>query len=152
MGDVLLAIDGHDIGERRCHGWNSRASAVLMSEVAERKSPWRHRLQFRCAAQAATEPVEVKVDFNRAWPFLMQANSYDLQPAYVLFGGLLFQPLCRNLMATYQFQHDRINYYYDNFVSKELYKDHPELIVLSSILPDPLNTYLSEFRRRDRGR
>jgi len=27
------------------------------------------------------QPLEVTVKFERAWPFLMQANSYDLQPA-----------------------------------------------------------------------
>ena len=64
----------------------------------------------------------------------------------MLFGGLLFQPLSRNLLGAYQFQSDRINYYYDNFVNKELYKEHPELVVLSTILPDPLNTYFNEFR------
>jgi hypothetical protein len=90
--------------------------------------------------------MDVTIKFDRAWPFLMQANSYDTQPAYVLFGGLLFQPLNRNLMGAYQFQSDRVNYFYDNFVSKEIYVEHPEIVVLSAILPDPLNTYLGEFR------
>ncbi|MCX6977521.1 MAG: serine protease, partial [Verrucomicrobia bacterium] len=60
---------------------------------------------------------------------------------------LLFQPLNRNLLSTYQFTSDRINYIYDTFISKEIYKDHPELIVLSALLPDPINTYLSEFQQ-----
>jgi len=141
VGDVLLAIDGHDIASDGMV--ELEGERVLMSEVAERKFLG-DAVDFKVLRKR--QPLDVHVKFDRAWPYLMQANSYDLQPAYVLFGGLLFQPLCRNLMATYQFQNDRINYYYDNFVSKELYKDHPELIVLSSILPDPLNTYLAEFR------
>ena len=31
-------------------------------------------------------------------------------------------------------------------MSKELYQERPEVIVLSAILPDPINTYLSDFR------
>ena len=141
VGDVLLAIDGLEIfsdgmvdleGER-----------VLMSEVAERKF---RGDSVRLTVLRGGQRREVTLTFDRAWPHLMQANAYDLQPAYVLVGGLLFQPLSRNLLGTYQFSSDRINYYYDNFVTKELYKEHPEIVVLSTILPDPLNTYLGDFR------
>jgi len=141
VGDVLMAIDGHEIASDGMV--ELEGERVLMSEVAERKflgdkvkfGVWRQR-----------QPLEVTITFDRAWPYLMQANAYDLQPAYVLFGGLLFQPLSRNLLGAYQFQNDRINYYYDNYVTKEVYKDHPELVILSTILPDPINTYLNEFR------
>ena len=58
----------------------------------------------------------------------------DKGPAdYVLFAGLLFQPLSRNLLGAYQFSSERIHYYYDFFLSKELYKEHPQLLVLSAI-------------------
>jgi S1-C subfamily serine protease len=141
VGDVLLSIDGHAIASDGMLELDGER--VLMSEVAERKYLGD---EVKLGILRDKQPMEVTVKFERAWPFLMQANSYDTQPAYVLFGGLLFQPLNRNLMGAYQFQSDRLNYFYDNFVSKEIYKDHPEIIVLSTILPDPLNTYLGEFR------
>lgn len=141
VGDVLLAIDGHDIASDGMVELDGER--VLMSEVAERKFLGQ---SVKLKVFRDRQPIDVTVSFDRAWPFLMQANAYDLQPAYVLFGGLLFQPLSRNLLGAYQFQSDRINYYYDNFVTKELYKDHPEIVVLSAILPDPINTYLTEFR------
>jgi S1-C subfamily serine protease len=141
LGDVLMAIDGHDIASDGMVELDGER--VLMSEVAERKFLG-DKVKFSVLRQG--NPMEVTITFDRAWPYLLQANSYDLQPAYVLFGGLLFQPLSRNLLGAYQFQSDRVNYYYDNFVSKELYKDHPELVVLCSILPDPINTYFAEFR------
>ena len=84
--------------------------------------------------------------FDRAWPYTLQANTYEQQPDYVLFGGLLFQPLSRNLIGAYQFANPRIGYFFDAFVSKELYKTHPSVIILSSILPDPINTYLGDFK------
>jgi hypothetical protein len=48
-------------------------------------------------------------------------------------------------MGAYQFQNPRVDYYFETFLTKEIYEEHPELVVISSILPDPLNTYLTEF-------
>jgi hypothetical protein len=76
----------------------------------------------------------------------MQSNQFDVQPTYVLFGGLLFQPLSRNLLGAVQFQNLRINYFFDAFATRELYREHPEVILLTSVLADPINTYLGEFR------
>ncbi len=142
VGDVLLRIDGLDIASDGMV--DLEGERVLMSEVAERKFLG-DSVKFSLLRDK--KPLEVTVKFDRAWPFTMLANAYDRQPAFVLFGGLLFQPLSRNLLATYQFTSDRINYHYDFFVAKELYKDRPEIVVLSAILPDPLNTYLGEFQQ-----
>jgi hypothetical protein len=76
----------------------------------------------------------------------MQANQYETLPKYVLFGGLLFQPLTRNLVNSFQFQNPRVDYYFDFFLTREIYEKHPEVIVLSTILNDPLNTYLQDFK------
>ena len=38
-----------------------------------------------------------------------------------------------------------LNYYYSHFVSEEFYLEHPQIITLSSILPDPINTHSREF-------
>jgi len=39
-----------------------------------------------------------------------------------------------------------VRYFYNNFVNDELFKDHPQIILLSNILPDPVNAYLAGFR------
>ncbi len=142
VGDVLLAIDGHDIASDGMLELDGER--VLMSEIAERKFLGD---TVKLSLLRDKKPLEVVVKFDRAWPFTMLANAYDRQPQFVLFGGLLFQPLSRNLLGAYQFTNDRINYFYDFFISKELYKDFPEVVVLTSILPDPLNTYLAEFQQ-----
>ena len=140
-GDVLLSIDGLPIAS---DGFvELEGERVLMAEVAERKFLGD---TVKLSIVRDKKPMEVSVKFAKAWPFQLQASAYDQQPRYVLFGGLLFQPLSRNLLAAYQFSNPRIAYYFDFFMSKELYKEHPEVIVLSAILPDPINTYLGEFR------
>ena len=140
-GDVLLAIDGHQItsdGMVELEG-----ERVLMSEVAERKY---RGDSVKLSILRERKPMEVEVKFTQAWPFTLQAQQYEQQPRYVLFGGLLFQPLSRNLLGAYSFDNLRISYFYDNFITKEIYREHPEIVILTAILPDPLNTYLSEFR------
>jgi hypothetical protein len=115
----------------------------MMAEVAERKFKG-DSLHVTVLREGKKE--DLTITFERAFPYTIQANAYDVQPTYVLFAGMLFQPLSRNLMGTYRFENQRIEYLFDHFFSKEVYRDHPEVIVLSSILPDPINTYLSEFR------
>ncbi len=114
-----------------------------MAEVAERKFLG-DSVKFSILRDC--KPEEVTVKFTRAWPHTMQSNTYEQQPEYVLFGGLLFQPLSRNLMAAYQFSNPRIDYFFDTYISKAVYKEHPDLIILTALLPDPINTYFSEFR------
>jgi hypothetical protein len=49
-------------------------------------------------------------------------------------------------MATYQFQSSRLLHTYTHFIEDEMYKDRDEILVLTALLPDPINTYLDEFR------
>jgi S1-C subfamily serine protease len=140
-GDVILSIDGLPIASDGTVELD--ADRIQMAEVAERKF---RGDTIKLGILRNRTPQEVVVPLERAWPFTMQANQFDLQPTYVLFGGLLFQPLSRNLLSAIQFQNPRINYLFETFVPKEVYTEHPELIVLTSILPDPINTYLNEFR------
>jgi hypothetical protein len=141
VGDVILAID--DLPVASDGSVELEGERVLMAEVAERKFLGD---TVKVSLLRDGKPLDVTLKFTHAWPYLMQGNAYDVNPRYVLFGGLLFQPLSRDLIGAYQFQNPRINYVFDFFISKEIYQEHPEVIVLSAILPDPLNTYLSEFR------
>src|SRR5580692_2812258 len=94
VGDVLLAIDGHEIASDGMLELDGER--VIMSEVAERKFLG-DSVKFNLLRD--NKPMEIVVKFERAFPYTMQAAAYDTQPAYVLFAGLLFQPLSRNLLA-----------------------------------------------------
>jgi S1-C subfamily serine protease len=139
-GDVLLKINDLDIqsdGMVQLEG-----ERVQMAEVAERKYKG-DKIHFDVLRDGKL--VTEEVTFDRAWPYIHQATSYD-PPKYVVFGGLLFQPLNRNLLMTYQFANPRIFYYFGHFIEQELYKERDEVIILTALLPDPINTYLEEFR------
>jgi hypothetical protein len=140
-GDVLLEIDGHPIASDAFVDLDGER--VQMDEIVERKfkgDPVKIKLL------RDKKPMELEVKLDRSFPYLIQANTYDVKPRYVLFGGLLFQPLNHNFMEAYQVDDLRVRFIYDFYVTDGIYVEHPEVVILSAILPDPINTYLSEFR------
>jgi hypothetical protein len=140
-GDVLLEIDDHPIasdGTVELEG-----GRVEMPEVVERKfrgdvvklDIWREK-----------KPITVNIELGSVWPYAYLAHAYDVRPRYVVYGGLLFQPLSLDLVEAYQPTDVRLRHYFDYFVTEQIYLEHPEIIVLTNILPDPTNTYLAPYR------
>ena len=139
-GDVLVKIDGLDVQSDGMVVFEGER--VMMAEVAERKFKGQS-VKFDLIRDK--KPAVAEVTFERAWPYTYQANSYE-PPRYVVFGGLLFQPMNRNLIATYQFHNARVFHYFTHFIEEEAYKERDEVIILTALLPDTINTYLEEFR------
>jgi S1-C subfamily serine protease len=140
-GDVLLSIDGHAIAS---DGFTVLdGSRVEMAEVVERKFKGD---DVKLHIIRDHQEMDVTVKLDAAWPYLMQANTYDVSPRYILYGGLLFQPLSRNFLEAYEIDDLQVRYFYDFFLQDDLYKDHPEIIILSAILPDRINTYLGDYK------
>lgn len=132
--DVLLAIDGHPIA---CDGRvDLDGESVDMTEVVERKFDG-EKVRFDILRNGARETVEFPL--QGTWPFKMQSMAYDTAPRYLLNGGLLFQPLDRNLVEGIRNGDLRVRRTFDEFVERHLYLKRPEFVVLSRILPDPVN-------------
>jgi len=137
-GDVLLSIDGHPIesdGSVRLQG-----QPVQLEEIVERKFAgdpvelelWR-----------GGKPIRTTLKLRPAEMFSMYEVLYEPPPRYVLYGGLVFQPLTANLMGVLSGSADlRLRQTYSLFGQDQIYRDTPEPVVLSSVLPDPLNVYL----------
>lgn len=140
-GDVLLSLDGVPIAS---DGFiELENDRVDMAEIVERKFKG-DTVTFEVLRD--TKPITAKVTLKSAWPYLMQSSSYDTAPRFVLFAGLLFQPLSRDFMAAADIDDLQMRYFYNFYVSDELYTEHPDVVILSNVLPDPINTYLSPFR------
>jgi len=140
-GDVLLSIDDHAIASDATV--ELEGERVDMPEVVERKFKgdvvkleiWRDK-----------KPVTVSLALGSVWPYAYMAHGYDVRPRYVVYGGLLFQPLTLDLIDSYQPTDIRIRHYFDYFVTEQTYLEHPEIIILTNILPDPTNSYLAPYR------
>lgn len=132
--DVLLAIDGHPIA---CDGRvDLDGESVDMTEVVERKFDG-EKVRFDVLRNG--ERISVGFPLTGTWPFRMQSRAYDTSPRYLLHGGLLFQPLDRNLVESMGSGDLRIRRTFEDFVEQHLYLKRPEYVVLSRILPDPVN-------------
>src|SRR6266446_10218968 len=140
-GDVLLAIDDHPIASDATV--ELEGSRVDMPEVVERKFKGdKVKLDIWRDKKALT----VNIELGSVWPYTYLAHGYDVRPRYVVYGGLLFQPLTLDLIEAYQPTDIRIRHYFDYFVTEQIYLEHPEVVVLTNILPDPSNTYLAPYR------
>ena len=140
-GDVLLSIDDHSIASDA--NVELEGERVEMPEVVERKFKG-DKVKFDIWRDK--QPLTVTVALTTVAPYFIQGHSYDVRPRYVLYGGLLFQPLCLDLIEAYQPTDLRIRHFFDYFVLEQIYLQHPDVIVLTNILPDPINTYLAPYR------
>jgi PDZ domain len=90
--------------------------------------------------------LSVKIELGTVWPYFMQGHNYDVRWRYVVYAGLIFQPMSLNLIEAYRSVDLRVRHFFDYFVTEQIYLEHPEVIILTNILPDPINTYLTPFR------
>ncbi len=140
-GDVLLSIDNHPIASDATV--ELEGSRVDMPEVVERKFKGD---KVKLDMLRDKQPVSVTIALDTIPPYMIQGHAYDVRPRYVVYGGLVFQPLDLEIMEAYQPSDLRLRHFFDYFVLEQIYVDHPEIIVLTNVLPDPINTYLSPYR------
>ena len=140
-GDVLLSIDDHPIASDATV--ELEGERVEMPEVVERKFKGD---VVKLDILRDKKPLTVNIELGSVWPYAYLAHGYDVRPRYVVYGGLLFQPLTLDLIEAYQPTDIRIRHYFDYFVTEQVYLDHPEVIILTNILPDPTNSYLAPYR------
>ena len=51
-----------------------------------------------------------------------------------------------DLLEAYRISELRGRHFFDFFVSEQIYLQHPEVIILTNILPEPINSYLMPYR------
>jgi S1-C subfamily serine protease len=138
--DVILAVDGHSVasdGTLKLDG-----SDVQLNEVVERKFKG-DKVTLDIVRDA--KPMKVTIPLDEPFPFNLFAHAYDVKPRYFIFGGLVFQPLNEDFADTTEIKNSRTRYYFDHFLENNLYAKRPEIVILSSILSDPVNAYADEF-------
>lgn len=139
-GDIITAIDGKPVASDG--SVNLDGERVEMAEIVERK--------FKGDTVALDvvrdgSPLSLTVPLNEPFPFSKYANAYDVDPRFLVFGGLVFQPLDQNFLNANSVENSRTRFVFDNFLSDQLYNDREEIIILSSILADPVNSYANAY-------
>ncbi len=139
-GDVLLAIDGNPIASNGFIEINGET--VNMNEVVERKFAGD---QIALTIWRDGTELEATVTLKRFRPYLITANQYDSQPEYIVYAGLVFQPLDRNLIAAHNIQSETVRYWFNYFVSEKLYQERPQPVIFTTVLPDAINSEVGGY-------
>jgi len=141
VGDVILGIDGHPVYHNGLIKVDDQM--IDMNEAVERKFVG-DKISMDIWREAKKQTVEMTL--KRFLPYLTMGEQYNQKPRYVVYVGLLFQPMTRNLMEAHGIRDPLVNYVFDNYLNREIYKERPEVVVLTAILPDEVNSYLQSYQ------
>lgn len=139
-GDVLASIDGFPVdaaGMVTIDGEN-----VNLNEIVERKFAG-DKVAVRFLRDGAWNDVEITlkpIPWSR-----MYAIEYEKKPRYLVFAGMVFQPLDTNLFASVKFDDINVRRLYTDYVPKGLFQKRRDIVVLTRVESDPVTSQLGDF-------
>ena len=134
-GDCLLKIGGSKIANNCTINYRNKHRTRFDVILGEKRVGHFINLQVLRDGKRISLKLELKEKVE-----LVPRSQYDVTPSYYIFGGLVFQVLCRDYLATWdswwekapkEFLH---TYYSGNRTAKQL-----ESIILCQILADEVN-------------
>lgn len=140
-GDTILKIGGSKIANNSTVSYRELHRTRFDVILGEKRVGERLSMQILREGKKKTVSIEL-----RAKAELVPRAQYDVTPSYFIFGGLVFQTLCRDYLATWdtwwekapkEFLH---TYYSGSRTSQRL-----ETVILSQILADQINVGYEEF-------
>jgi S1-C subfamily serine protease len=139
-GDILLSLDGHTVdsdGKVLVDG-----EKVDLNEIVERKYSG-DKVAVRFRREGSWNDVEVTL--KPLPPSRMYSIQYEKKPRYIAFAGLVFQPLDTNLFATSKFKDITVRRLYTDYVSKGIFQEKEDIVMLTQIQPDPVTSQIDNF-------
>ena len=139
-GDILMALDGNAVdsaGMITIDGEN-----VNLNEIVERKFSG-DKVAVRFLRDGSWNDVDVALK-PLTWS-RMYAIQYEKKPRYIVFAGLVFQPLDTNLFAASKFDDITVRRLYTDYVPKGLFQEHKDIVVLTRVESDPVTSHLGDF-------
>lgn len=134
-GDAILEIEGHRIANNSTvpflGRYRTRYDVLLgIKRVGETMS-------MVVFSDGERRRIELEL---RPPAYLVPRSLYDVEPVYFVYGGLVFQTLTRDFLATWDSWWDKapkefLHYYYSGIRSAERH----EVVILTQILADQLN-------------
>lgn len=139
-GDVLMAMDGLPVDSAGMVTLDGEK--VNLNEIVERKFAG-DVVQVRFLRDGGWNDVDLEL---KPLPWSrMYAISYEKTPRYLVFAGLVFQPLDTNLFATSRFTDVTVRRLYTDYVPKGLFEKHRDIVVLTRVESDPVTSQLGAF-------
>lgn len=139
-GDILMALDGNPIdsdGQVLVGG-----ERVNLNEIVERKFSG-DQVTVRFLRDRGWNDVEITL--KPLPPSRLYSVQYEKKPRYVVFAGLVFQPLDTNLFVTSKFNDITVRRLYSDYVSKGIFQEKKDIVILTRIEPDPVTSQIDDF-------
>lgn len=139
-GDVVTELDGQKVDSAGMV--NIDGETVNLNEIVERKFAG-DKVAVRFMREGAWNDVEITlkpVPWSR-----MYAVEYEKKPRYIVFAGLVFQPLDTNLFATAKFDDVTVRRLYTDYLPKGLFQKHRDVVMLTRVESDPVTSQLGDF-------
>lgn len=142
-GDLLLAIN--DLPVDRSAMIELDGERVMLEELAERSFKG-DTLRMRIQRDGVQHDVEVQLKPLIANAIL--AQEYDRMPRYVQFGGLVFQPLHRNVISAHQINLTTLNVDVEDYLKHGGSLEKQDLVLLTKVLKDEVNARYTAYGTR----
>ncbi len=134
-GDVILEIDGFPIDKEGKY-IDPEYGRLSLEGLSTRKHAAGENIPMKIWRNQQVVQIDYplpRADFNQG---LIPNRQYDVEPHYLIAGGLLFQPLDGPLMRALSKSNSGAMEYY-----REMQPEigRPSLVILSTVLPDDYN-------------
>lgn len=137
-GDVIMAVNGLPVDTSAMIDLDG--VRVRMEELAERSFAG-DKVHFTILRDGEVQQSEVTLAPLPSIRVL--SRRYDEQPRYVVFGGLVFQPLEFNVVQEHQIPSGDVMLELDRFTRGGESKVKEDLVLLTRTLPDEVNARFS---------
>lgn len=139
-GDVLLEVNGMVVDSAGMVVLDGEA--VSFHEIIERKFAGEElRVKYLRNGVVESGVIGLKpLGWGR-----MYAIDYESRPRYLVFAGLVFQPLDTNLMASVKLDDLNVRRLYADYVSKGGFLEREDIVVLTRVESDPVTSHLDGF-------
>ena len=142
-GDVVLAVNGLAVDSSAMI--NLDGERVQLEELAERGFKG-DTLNFRIIRDSQEQEVQVQLAPLNS--HLIMGQEYDTLPRFVHFGGLVFQPLHRNVIAAHSINSADVAVELDDYLRRGGSTVKEDLVVLTKVLKDEVNARFNDYGRR----
>ena len=129
--DVLMKLDNYPIESDGTIEFRKNEKTDF-SYVNQQKK-YGDNLSYEIIRDKKTKTGQVKLEKKDIKYTVVTEVTIETPPSYMVYGGLLFEPLTSNYMAGVI---EKLGSVYDR---EELYKDYKELVVLVRVLPFDVN-------------
>lgn len=142
-GDVLMKIQGYEVDSSAMVQIDGQR--VLFKELIERRFAG-DTIDLDIVRQG--NPLHVQITLRPYIGDEIMAKSFDKLPRYVMFGGLLFQPLRRDVVEAQQVAPSTYVPALHDFINRGGWMQKQDVVMLTKVLPDEVNSQITGYGTR----